>query len=156
MKRSHPEIVWGKAVNYKLSAVMDEELCRLASCYSALFILPLRPPLGVQIEARKDEYKLTSCHKITHKHSHSTPNCRALQTGRRHTIETLRSGWLNIKNASAAISICLRRNEEEEVKKKGGKLHKRGWLKERKQRGNGHREILWINLRKSKKNTNRT
>lgn len=154
MKRSHPEIVWGKAVNYKLSAVMDEELCRLASCYSALFILPLRPPLGVQIEARKDEYKLTSCHKITHKHSHSTPNCRALQTGQRHTIERL-GGWTLKMHQQQLASVWGERRRKKWRRREESYIREADWKKENRGEMDTERyyELTW---EKVKKNTNRT
>lgn len=144
MKRSHPEIVWGKAVNYKLSAVMDEELCRLASCYSALFILPLRPPLGVQIEARKDEYKLTSCHKITHKHSHSTPNCRALQTGRWHTIERV-GGWTLKMHQQQLASVWGKRRRKKWRRREESYIRETNWKKENRGEMDTerHYELTW-------------
>lgn len=109
MKRSHPEIVWGKAVNRKLSAVMDEEVSRLTSCYSALLVSPLRPPLGAQIAARKDEYKLTSCHKITHKNTHTA---HLIAEQYKQATDTLskdggRGGW-TLKMHQEPISIRLR------------------------------------------------
>lgn len=71
MKR---QIVYEKAVKHKLSTASDQkkkkkQLSCLTSCLSAALCLPLRRPPGAWIETRKDEYKLISCHKITHKNT---------------------------------------------------------------------------------------
>lgn len=79
MKRSHRQIVCGKAVNHKLT-VTSKTLCRLTSWCSALSRLPLRRPLGARNEARKDEDKLTSCDKIMHGNMHTDSQHIHLQT----------------------------------------------------------------------------